>query len=50
MPATKLHLAELQIAAGNRTEAATLIKSMDRKQLSAKEQETLTQLTGKLGG
>jgi Flp pilus assembly protein TadD len=46
---SKLHLAELYIASGKRKEAASLVQSMDRKKLGAKDQETLTRLTGSLG-
>lgn len=45
----KLHLAEVLIASGNRKEASNLIQSLDRKKLSAGEQEALTQLSSKLG-
>jgi putative PEP-CTERM system TPR-repeat lipoprotein len=45
----KLHLAEMYLASGKRKEAASLIQSMDRKKLGAKDQETLARLTSSLG-
>ena len=49
LPTPKLHLAELYIASGMRKEAASLVQSMDRKTLGAKDLETLARLTSSLG-
>lgn len=48
-PAPRLHLAELYLTSGNRKEAASLIKSMDRIKLGTKDQETVARLTNSLG-
>jgi predicted Zn-dependent protease len=48
VPTSRLHLAELSMASGNRKEAANLIQSMDRKQLGTKDQETLARLASRL--
>lgn len=49
VPTSRLHLAALYIASGNRKEAASLLQSMDRKKLGTKDQEALTRLTSSLG-
>jgi predicted Zn-dependent protease len=49
MPTPKLHLAELYMALGKRKEAASLIQSIDRKKIGAKDQEALARLTDRLG-
>lgn len=49
-PTSRLHLAELTIATGNRKEAANLIQPLNRKQLGTKDQQTLDRLTRSLNG
>lgn len=50
VPTSRLHLAELNIAAGNRKEAANLIQPLNRKQLGTKDQQILDRLTRSLNG